>query len=522
MNNKKKYIFIFVILILLISILVYVFFFNEKSTNANDIVDNGSIDLSNVEGNLSFTTGGEYELTGQINGTIIVNTKEDITLNLNNVSINTDNGPCIYVISANNTYIVLNGSNTLTDTDNYSSYTEEVNGCIYSKDDLIISGDGTLTINANYQDGIVSKDDLTIKSGTYNINSNDDGIRGKDSVLIEDGIFNITSSGDAIVTTNEEDEKGILTINDGEFNITTGGGSTNKSTNDSWGNWNTNTEDTQSAKGIKASNSIIINNGTFTLNTSDDSIHSNKNIEINNGTYSINSGDDGIHADESIVIEKGNIDIKESYEGIESTLITINDGTINIIASDDGINIAGGNDESAQGGRNGANSYSTSTNNYLTINDGDIYVNSTGDGLDSNGSIYINGGKIIVDGPTNDGNGELDYDNELKITGGTLIAIGTSGMAQNISSSSTQNGVLINLTSSNSANTKIYIDGIIDYTSNKTFNSIMISTPDLKTGSTYSLELNGTVTNTFTISSTTTSVGNTQQNGNMSLGRNMR
>ena len=100
-------------------------------------------------------------------------------------------------------------------------------------------------------------------------------------------------------------------------------------------------------KGLKAGNNIVIEDGTFNLNTSDDSIHSNNYIGISNGTYYISSGDDGIHADNEIIIEGGSIDIKESYEGIEAAKITIYNGDISVVASDDGINVAGGSDSSS-------------------------------------------------------------------------------------------------------------------------------------------------------------------------------
>ena len=112
------------------------------------------------------------------------------------------------------------GDNTLTDSSNYS-FQEGINATIYSKDDLIIFGDGTLNINANYNDAIASSDDLIIKSGTYKINAKDDGIRGKDSVIILDGNFEINTNGDGIKTTNEKDsDKGNILIKNGTFNIT--------------------------------------------------------------------------------------------------------------------------------------------------------------------------------------------------------------------------------------------------------------------------------------------------------------
>ena len=555
-KNKFFIIISIVVILLLLTLLIYLKFFKDEKLSVTDIdntvhIDNSNIDwdtyssyeVNDSENGLYITEKGIYTLTGEINGQIVINTSGNVKLILDNVTIKSSNGPCILVKEADNVVIsTVNGTiNTLEDSSNYTNFEEE-DGCIFSHDDLILDGSGTLKIIANYQDGIVSKDDLRIDSGTYIISSVDDAIRGKDSVYIVDGDFTINSSGDGIKSSNEtETDKGSIVfdsgnfnivseldgiqavnkviINGGTFDITTGGGSSNVSTSNNWGQWGNNKSNVESisAKGIKAGSNILINSGEFNFNTSDDSIHSNNYVGISNGNIIISSGDDGIHADMSLVIDDGIIDIKKSYEGLEGSSIVINNGNISVIASDDGFNAAGGNDSSSMN-RQGANNFKSSSNNHLTINDGEIYVNSTGDGLDANGSIYINGGNIVVDGPTNNGNGALDYDGELKITGGSLLAIGSSGMAQGISSSSTQYGVLINFSSNYQFGTKIIIkdssgEVILENTSTKSFSSITFSSNKLKNGEKYTVNINGEDYTTFTISSINTTVGNSSGMG---------
>lgn len=550
-NKKRKIILIILLLVLVISGFLF-YFLNIKSSskkttatsityNASDYNDDFSdceevvVNLDDVDSKYTITKRGVYRLTGSLNGYIEVNTSSNVKIILDNATITNSTGPAIYVKDGKDTYIELVGESTLTDASSYSGFSDTINSCIYSSDDLVIQGDGTLNINAKYQDGITSKDNVVIKSGNINIESNDDGIRGKDAVIIMNGNITINSKGDGIKSTNSTDSsKGYiliqngtfnitstndaidaytnLEIDDGNFTITTGGGSSNASTKSSWGNWGSNSSsDTASSKGLKAKGSILIKNINATLDTSDDAIHSNSVVNIKNGSINISSGDDGIHADSTITIDNGTINITKSYEGIEANYVTINDGTISVVASDDGININGGNDDSAGGGRPGANNYSNTSSDedvLLTINGGTITVNSDGDGLDSNGSIIMNGGTVYVDGPTNSGNGALDYNNTFTMNGGTIIAIGSSGMAQNISQSSSQNGVLINLSNSYSAGTTIEI-GDIKYTSLKSFNSILISSSSLKTGESYNVKLNGQTVTSFTISSVTTNVGNT-------------
>lgn len=491
-----------------------------------------NINLNELSNEVKITNQGVYTLTGNLSGYIHVDSSNNIKIILNDVTITNNSGPCIYIENGKETYIELVGENNLTDGNTYNGFTD-VDGCIYSSDDLYITGTGTLNINANYLDGIVSKDDLYLINGTYFITSNDDGIRGKDSVVITNGTYNINSNGDGIKSTNDTDtEKGYIIINNGTFSITskldgiqsetkliiengnftitTNDGSSSKSSN-SYNNWTSNTT-SESSKGIKAGSNIVISNGTFIINSSDDSIHSNGSIGIKAGTYSISSGDDGIHADSSLIIDNGTIDITKSYEGLEGSLITINGGNIKVVSSDDGVNVAGGNDSSSMN-RPGANNYTSSSKStaILTINGGVLYVNSTGDGLDSNGSIIMTNGTVYVDGPTNSGNGALDYDSTFNISGGTIIAVGASGMSQGISSSSTQYGILANI-SNQAANTTIKL-GNITYTPSKSYSSILISSSELEKGSSYDLLLNGTNYQTITISSILTTIGNNSMNG---------
>lgn len=563
MKNKKLFYLLGVILILVILVICYIS--NKKedilTTDMIDIdinTDNGDekIDWSEYEEkdytlteSITITEGGIYNLTGKIEyGNISIDTEDNVKLVLNDVNITNSKGPAIYVKNASDVVIELkeDSNNFLEDASSYVGYKDNEVGTIFSHDDITFQGNGTLTIISNNEDAIVSKDDLKIVSGTYNITSKDDAIRGKDSVYIKEGIFNINSGGDGIKSTNEEDddkgfvliengkfnitasEDGIsaskrLLIEDGVFNITTGGGSSNASTKDTWGRWGnsyyTSSTSSASAKGIKSGDNLVIENGTFTLDTSDDAIHCNSYIGIKNGTFNISSGDDGIHADTKLIIDNGTIDITKSYEGIESAGITINNGNIKIVSTDDGINVAGGNDSSSRE-RPGANNYTTSSKYILTINGGNIYVNADGDGIDVNGSAYIYGGTIKVDGPEDNGNGALDYDNTFEVNGGILLAGGSSGMLQSISSDSSQYNVTIVFTSSYSNDDVITIEDasgneIVEYTSNKKYNSLVVSSPEFKDGEAYTIEINNEEYKTFTISSITTNIGNTMMGGNM-------
>ena len=232
-------IFLIVALILLACFgIAYYKHISEKATStestANSVATTES--ASAVSGS-TISKGGSYTVTGE-HEAIVINTKEDVQLTLQDATIKNDNGPAINVESAGKVTIVLKGKNTIT-----ATTTDDLDGAIFSKDDLFFSGDGSLELTSNL-DGIVSKDSLTINGGNYEINASDDGIRGKDSVEITDGSFTITAGGDGIKTTNEEEtDKGFVVISGGAFTI--------NSNND----------------GIQATTTATIKAGTFKITT---------------------------------------------------------------------------------------------------------------------------------------------------------------------------------------------------------------------------------------------------------------
>ena len=410
MKNKFLIIILVVIVLGLLGGSYYLAKNNINISNVTTIKDDinwnvaESFDLELTK-TTTINKGGVYTITGTINdGQLIVNTNDDVKLILNNVSITNSNGPAIYIMDANCTYIELVGENTIN-----ATVTSDLDSALLSKDDLYIGGNGTLKVISN-MDGISSSDNLTIADGSYILEVEDDGIKGKDSLVIENGEFTITSNGDAIKTTNET-ELGNLVIQNGTFNIITNGDgivsiNTLEINNGDFTIKTNKSNSNNSQKGIKAENNIIINSGTFNLSMNDDGIHSNHDITINNGTINITSNDDSIHADGKLEINDGNINLN-AHEGLEATYVLINGGDINITASDDGINAG-----------NKSSDYSTT----IEINGGSIKIKmSQGDtdAIDSNGNIYINGGTIDITG-----NSPFDYDGEAKYTGGTIIVNG--------------------------------------------------------------------------------------------------
>lgn len=570
---------------------------------------------------LTIASGGTYVISGQLtDGQIIVDSadKQTVRLILNGAEINCSNSAPIYVKQAEKVVLSLEEgtTNSVSDTANYvpEEGSDEPDATIFSKDDLTINGTGVLTITANYNNGITSKDDLKIMEGTMNISAIGDAIKGKDMVAIKGGQITIDAVEDGIKSTNSTDagtgfvyiEGGNIDItagNDGiqaetdikilggNFKLNTGGGSSNGASHaegfgggfrgqvggakggmgtrpadegmtrpedagktkpadegmtrpedagtivpedagmtkpenegevakENMGGSNNivqtpgtigetttsensvsstsdaTTEDatSDSYKGIKATLAITIEGGTFDINAADDAIHSNDSIMIQNGNFTIETGDDGIHADTLLAISGGIININKSYEGLEAAEINVLGGTIYVTASDDGVNATDGSTETAAGERPGEVSGTAQIN----ISGGYLCIDDNGDGIDANGSVTMTGGTVIVNGPTNGGNGALDYDGTFDISGGTLVAVGSAQMAQTPSSTSSQKTVAMTFTSNQEANSIVNLQDeagntILSFAPSKSYQSVIISSPLLEEGKTYSLSYGGSM-----------------------------
>jgi hypothetical protein len=493
--------------------------------------------VATVDGsNVTITAAGTYNITGSLtDGQVIVNSDDDanVTLILDGANIKCSSSAPIYIKKAAKTVINLpeGTSNSLTDGTSYST-TDEPSAALFSNSRLTIFGNGSLAVTGNYNDGISTDDGLIIKSGTLSVTSVDDGIRGKDYLIIEDGIITVNSKTNGLKSDNIEDAtKGYILIEKGIINITSGGDGIAAETNalisdgdiaiTSGGGSNKTVTGDASSKGIKGVVSVIIDGGTFTINSADDAIHSNSNITLNNGTFAIATNDDAVHADASVKINGGTLNVSKCIEGMESLSITVNRGNISIVSSDDGFNATKGNGGEANDG------------SFLYINGGTIAVNSSrGDGLDSNGSIVMTAGTVIVQGPQSQPEVAMDFNGTFSISGGLLVAAGpnSGNMIQAPGTTSTQYCVKATSSSTFSTSTLIHVqdasgNDIVTFKPVRTAYYVVFSSPNLKSGSTYSLYMGGsstgtntnglytggtysggTLKNTFTISSKVTNV----------------
>lgn len=512
---------------------------NGKSATCNS----NAVKISGSK--VTITDEGTYIISGTLqDGMIVVDAdkSDKIQIVLNGASISNSTSAALYVLKADKVFITTaaESENALSNGGAYKAIDENnIDSVIYSKEDLTLNGEGSLAINAKAGHGIVSKDSLVLASGEYNIKAENHGISGKDDVSVADGSYKIVSGKDGIHAENTDDGSlGFVYILNGTFDITsegdgisgaafgqiengsfkiqTGGGpeaavvktgqdlrNHKPGTGDAQdpgqrGNRadappdtteDSGSTDTASIKGIKADGNLYLDGGEFEINSEDDSLHSNSNVTITKGNYKLASGDDGIHADADVVISDGTINISRCYEGIEGKTINISGGGISLVSSDDGLNASGGADSSGYGGR--GDSFSSSGDVYISISGGNIYINASGDGVDSNGNLDISGGQTYVSGPSESGNGALDYNGEATISGGIFAASGASGMVQNFSPSSTQGAMLV-MTETGSSGDEISLTGpdgnvLVSWKAGKDYSCVNISCPELAKGETYKL-----------------------------------
>lgn len=511
---------------------------------------------------ITITEEATYVISGTLDdGRIVVaaDDSEKLHIVLNGVNINSENTAALYVLSADKVFVTLadGTENVLSNGGTFESIDENnIDGAVYSKQDLTLNGSGTLTVTSPASHGIVCKDDLVFTGGTYMVSSASHGLDVNDSVRIAEASITIDAGKDGIHAENTDDDSlgfvyilsgtmdieaegdGIsaganLRVLDGTIDLLTGGGyengtsqssasyggfkgggkprrspaktvpeesSTNMMPQEESSSMTTSEESSTSMKGLKAVSGILISNGRITIDSADDSIHSNTSVIMNGGTFEIASGDDAVHADDTLTITDCDMNISKSYEGLEAQKLYVKGGSIVLNATDDGLNASGGTDSSGMtGGRDGmfAGGKQSSGNGVIEISGGNLTIYASGDGLDSNGTLTISDGSIYVANPTAGDTSIIDADESPVITGGTFVSTGsTTMMAQTFASSSTQ-GVISCTTGTQSPGSVVTVqdsngNSVVSYEVEYSCAIVIISSPDIVKGDTYTLTIGST------------------------------
>ena len=371
------------------------------------------------DGNLVIFSAGNYVLTGTLtDGSVVVDETSRTTgktwILANGVDVYCSDSAALDIEEADKVFLTLaeGTENSFSSGETYSEDAEEKNirGAVFSRDDLTINGNGSLTVNGEYRHGIVCNDDLRIAGGSITVTAKEDGIHANDSAVFGNMNLTISCGDDGITVSNDEDTAYFLA-------------------------------------------------------------------------------------------ESGTISITSCAEGIEAKTVTVDGGDISVSFTDDGINAGG-------------------TDSLITINGGTLSLLCENgrdvDGLDSNGDIVINGGTVFVSVNADGMNNALDYGSELGgqcfINGGTVIAAGSTGMAETMSSESSQVSVMYNFEETQAAGQTVELkdsDGTVLFaeTIPYSFSSLVLSSPELSVGETCTLLAGGTEY-AVEITETSTTIGN--------------
>ncbi len=483
---------------------------NIDMTNPADPQVDGvavTVDGNNVTVNHDNTEGICYVVTGTTtDGSLIINGKTNFELNLSNANITSASKTAIDNECSGNAYLVLSGNNKVAD-----GTTEDHKGTIFSKGKLLISGDGSLEVYGNYKNGIHGKSNIVIDKGVnlYVKDTENNGIKAGADMFINGGIINVEVSadggkainGDANVTINGGRTTVIATGNgtwEVDETLSTGGDTKAAAGIGSDGNFYMNGGELYAkatgsgGKGVKADYEGYITGGKIRIVTEGNLYYSNGTSESHNYTGNTDnlpsaytSSPKGMKMggkDENevayggpLVISGGDIMIRtrgNNAEGMESKgTLEISGGSVLVYAHDDAINSTG--DMTFTGG---------------TV----VAVGTNNDAIDANGDMKIQGGTIIACGANGAEAGiDINEQKKLYITGGYLFAIG--GHVDGNLGSTTQG--IITASGSVSSNSTVSVSNSsktlytftmppVSYSGN---NTIIISMPELSSGSSYTL-----------------------------------
>ncbi len=451
-----------------------------------------------LDGNLVISNGGWYVISGTLDdGKIVVDAKSSskIWIRLNGVTLHCSDDACIRVDQADKVFLTLaeGSENTVSSGSTYSdeALSDNTGGAIFSHDDLTINGSGSLSVTAEYKHGIDANDSLVITGGEITITAPQDGIHVNDSLRFTAASLTIDAGDDAVHSDDElYVESGTMLVN-------------------------------SCVEGLEAL-TIDIVGGDITIYSTDDGLNANGGSGNNGMGGAPGGAGNGMSMPPQMSGASGSMSPPEmsgasmsmperTAEGNKENEASAASGTADSIE----------NTQSSAAAETTASSDTTSSSEetYIRISGGTITViNDTGndaDGLDSNGSIYIDGGEIFVSLRGEGSNSALDYGSEsggeLVVTGGTVLAFGASSMAEEFSENSTQCAVLYNLDSTIEAETTFQVldaNGgvILSYTPTNSYSSVSFSSPDLTLGETYTL-VSGETSVEITLESVSTTSG---------------
>ena len=463
---------------------------------------------------LTITQTGTYVLTGSGKNIKLVVEAADtdqVHLVFQNLTLEGE-GTLLQINKAQEVVISLAEGSQNALTESQASDDEEVKATIHSQVPLTLNGTGNLTLTALTKNALEVEDDLKVLGGTYTVKAANHGFKAEGALAIEAATLTIEAGKDGLHAEHDETtERANISLNPTQLSIAA-------------------IED-----GVDAGNELTIKGGTITVSQSEEGLEA-RVIRQLGGDVTIKSSDDGVNAstgsssktsDTSTTSKTSDANTTSNTADTSSSAsqATTDSATASIAASQatatpvatsqtDQVN----KDKNApppsppagqappQGGQPPQNGQGpggmppggqeeSDPSLQIILEGGTLTIDAEGDGIDSNGTVSISGGSLVVNGSVQGGNGPLDAAGDITITGGTVWALGTSDMLQGFAQGSTQASITANIAGT-AGQTLIILNAkgkeVARQTASKDFQAVIMSSADLVDGQTYTIQVEGT------------------------------
>ena len=464
---------------------------------------------------LTITQAGTYVLTGSgknIKLVVEAAATDQVHLVFQNLTLEGE-GTLLQVNKAQEVVISLAEGSQNALTESQASDDEEVKATIHSQVPLTLNGTGNLTLTALTKNALEVEDDLKVLGGTYTVKAANHGFKAEGALDIEAATLTIEAGKDGLHAEHDETtERANISLNPTQLSIAA-------------------TED-----GVDAGNELTIKGGTITVSQSEEGLEA-RVIRQLGGDVTIKSSDDGVNAsagssskttDTSATSKTTDASATSNTADTSSSAgqATTDSGTTSSSASQATADPAAtsqadqaNKDKNAtppsppagqappQGGQPPQNGQGpggmppggqeeSDPSLQIILEGGTLTIDAEGDGIDSNGTVSISGGSLVVNGSVQGGNGPLDAAGDITITGGTVWALGTSDMLQGFAQGSTQASITANIAGT-AGQTLIILDAngkeVTRQTASKDFQAVIMSSADLVDGQTYTIQVEGTI-----------------------------
>lgn len=454
---------------------------------------------------LTITQAGTYVLTGSGKNIKLVVEAADtdqVHLVFQNLTLEGE-GTLLQVNKAQEVVISLAEGSQNALTESQASDDEEVKATIHSQVPLTLNGTGNLTLTALTKNALEVEDDLKVLGGTYTVKAANHGFKAEGALDIEAATLTIEAGKDGLHAEHDETtERANVSLNPTQLSIAA-------------------TED-----GVDAGNELTIKGGTITVSQSEEGLEA-RVIRQLGGDVTIKSSDDGVNASAGSSSKTTDTSATSNTADTSSSAsqATADSATASTSASQATADPAAtsqvdqaNKDKNAtppsppagqappQGGQPPQNGQGpggmppggqeeSDPSLQIILEGGTLTIDAEGDGIDSNGTVSISGGSLVVNGSVQGGNGPLDAAGDITITGGTVWALGTSDMLQGFAQGSTQASITANIAGT-AGQTLIILDAngkeVARQTASKDFQAVIMSSADLVDGQTYTIQVEGT------------------------------